>query len=436
MPKELHGYESSAAGRASGLQDDPQHHLGSTYLDAAMEDIMQNVIEIVNTVLGLQDHEYDVSDPFPGLDSRNAIKCHRAIEERTGYRLPPTVLLDHPTANSLSNYMRTYLQSLHHSGSTHPAVIRTQLHNQQQLDELGDDLAMECSVLSISIQRGLPSLELQQTSNISAHLSDVFRDAIKPTPLMRWDLDQLRCQHLSTNPATFGAYISDVEHLDASAFKLMPSETILMDPQQRLLLELSWEALERASRRGSATHVSDAAIGVFVGIFFDEYATGVLQGDQMTRFGNTPFRATGISASVASGRLAFTYGLHGPALSVQTACSSSLVTMHLAHNSITKAKDTSGALAAGVNCLLDAGITSMFSGAGMLAPDGRCKALDASADGYVRAEAAGMIFISSSSSSHHGDGLAKLAGTAVNQDGRSQSLTGELTPAYSDWYKL
>jgi acyl transferase domain-containing protein len=145
--------------------------------------------------------------------------------------------------------------------------------------------------------------------------------------------------------------------------------------------------------------------------------------------------ATGGALSVASGRLAYTYGMRGAALSVDTACSSSLVASHFVVSQLATGVSAAG-IAAGVGVLLSPSPTAMFQKAGMLAPDGRCKTLDASADGYVRAESAGVLILQSfaagSSNSSSQAFLAIMAGSAVNQDGRSSSLTAPNGPAQQE----
>ena len=144
------------------------------------------------------------------------------------------------------------------------------------------------------------------------------------------------------------------------------------------------------------------------------------------------YSATGGALSVASGRLSYTFAFKGPALSIDTACSSSLVATHVAATAV-KGGTSTAALSAGIGLLLNPDPTAMFQKAGMLAPDGRCKTLDVAADGYVRGEAAGVLFFQNAAAVEGGaPPLALLCGTAVNQDGRSSSLTAPNGPSQQE----
>ena len=203
-------------------------------------------------------------------------------------------------------------------------------------------------------------------------------------------------------------------------------EARLLDPQQRLLLETSWEALEEAGidpagLRGSRT-------GVFAGIGSGDYRDLLSAGTGVER--PSFYMTTGNSHSTAIGRVAFALGLEGPAMAVDTACSSSLVALHQAVASLQRG-EADLALAGGVNALLSRANTELMAGAGMLAPDGRCKTFDAAADGYVRGEGCGMVVLKRLSDAEaDGDRIwAVVRGSAVNQDGASAGLTVPSGPA-------
>ena len=223
----------------------------------------------------------------------------------------------------------------------------------------------------------------------------------------------------------WGGFLRGVDRFDAAFFRIAPVEAQLLDPQQRLLLETSWEALEDAGIRPRELRGSRA--GVFAGIWNSDYrelvtAAGDIQGNI--------YPTTGSSFSTAIGRIAFTLGLTGPAVAVDTACSSSLVSMHQAVVALERG-EADLALAGGVNVILTDGITRMFSDAGMLSPDGRCKTFDAAADGYVRGEGCGMVVLKRLADAEASADriLAVIRGSAVNQDGASDGLTAPSGPA-------
>jgi len=215
------------------------------------------------------------------------------------------------------------------------------------------------------------------------------------------------------------ALLPDLRRFDADVFHIAPREAAELDPAQRLLLEVSWEALERAaidpsSLRGTAT-------GVYVGLSTSDYGRRHFHAEGAEL---TPWSGTGALPSVASGRIAYTLGLQGPALTVDTACSSSLVAVHLACQALRDGSiDT--ALAGGANVLLSPQVTRYFRHLGVLAPDGRCKPFAAEADGYGRGEGAGMVVLKRLEDAlADGDPIAAvIRGSAVNQDGASNGLT-------------
>jgi len=268
-------------------------------------------------------------------------------------------------------------------------------------------------------------------------------DATVPIPLERWDVSGGWAAALhggesgsssASQPVQLGVFLppGTAAAFDAAAFGLSATEALLVDPQQRLLLEAFAEAHNHTSAATAlAAGGSAASCGVFVGISSMDYQK------LASRYvsGVTAYSATGVSLSVAAGRLSYSFGLRGPALAIDTACSSSLVAVNAASMNL-KAGSIMQAAAAGANLTLSPDTPAMFSRAGMLSPEGRCKTLDAAADGYVRAEAVGVLLLQAYASSDAGSAagsiLAVLAGSAVNQDGRSSSLTAPNGPAQQE----
>src|SRR2546429_4253990 len=204
-----------------------------------------------------------------------------------------------------------------------------------------------------------------------------------------------------------------------------------MDPQQRLLLTTVWEALEHAGIAPAS--VAGSRTGVFTGLTYSDY---MRRSDRAGVLTMNPYSLIGNTGSVASGRISYLLGLHGPAVSLDTACSSSLVAVHLACQSL-RLGESDMALAGGVTLILGPDAALAFSGWGMLSPNGRCRAFDAGADGFVRGEGCGIVVLKRLSDARR-DGdriLAVIRGAASNQDGRSARLAAPAARAQEDVHR-
>ncbi|WP_237751387.1 type I polyketide synthase [Streptomyces sp. AA0539] len=324
-----------------------------------------------------------------GVDSSTAVTLRDRLSAETGIHLPATVVFDHPTPESLARLLHQRL----FGDMEVPAVAA------------GTPAPADDPIAIVSMACRFPG------------------DIGSPEDLWRLVLD--RREAVSESPAdrgwagTYrGAFLRDAAEFDAAFFGIGRNEATAMDPQQRMLLETAWEAAERGGIDPTSLHGTDT--GVFVGVLSTDYAAGH---DRIPpEF--TGLLATGTAGSVASGRIAYSLGLRGPALTLDTACSSSLVAVHLAAQALRRG-ECALALAGGATVMATPAAFAEFGRLGGLSADGRCRAFSADADGVGWGEGAGLLLLERLSDARRlgHPVLATIRGSAVNQDGASNGLT-------------
>ncbi|MFD8733323.1 SDR family NAD(P)-dependent oxidoreductase [Streptomyces sp. NPDC059618] len=362
-----------------------------------------------------------------GMDSVTAVELRNRISTRVGARLPATLLFDHPSAARLSAHLLTTVLATD-DGTAAPGAPGATDHATGQGASGRRPPRPSAAPSEEPLALVAMACRLPGGVNDPEGLWDLLaegRDAVGPFPADRWDVEALHDPDPEAPGKSYakeGGFLDDLESFDAGFFGITPKEADAMDPQQRLLLEIAWEALERAGI--VPAELAGTATGVYVGMFGSDYLAGSRLDDLDGYVG------TGSAPSVASGRLAYTLGLNGPALTVDTACSSSLVALHLAAQAL-RAGECDLALAGGVTLMVTPGTFVEFSRLRGLSPTGRCRSFSDDADGAVWAEGAGMVVLKRLTDARR-DGdevLAVLRGTAVNQDGRSQGLSAPNGPA-------
>ncbi|HEX3785716.1 MAG TPA: SDR family NAD(P)-dependent oxidoreductase, partial [Pseudonocardiaceae bacterium] len=405
VPALLRGLTGARRVAAEAPRDDD--HRRSTLPAAERRAALLDLVRVqAAVVLGHESTEgIDATRSFKqaGFDSLTAVELRNRLNTLTGLHLPTTAVFDHPTPAALVDAL------LHRLTGTRQETPTPAVPAEAPVDDPVVIIGMACRYPG----------EVNSPADLW-ELAVTGRDAITGFPTDRgW----------SGGEAAFtevGGFLADAAGFDAEFFGISPREALAMDPQQRLLLETSWEAFERAGIDPGAVRGSEG--GVFVGAVAQEYGARLLESSAEAEVDG--FVLTGTTASVLSGRLAYTYGLTGPAVTVDTACSSSLVALHLAAQAL-RAGECSLALAGGVTVMSTSDVFGEFAAQRGLAADGRCKPFSADADGTGFAEGVGMLVLERlSEARRHGHPvLAVVRGSAVNSDGASNGLTAPNGPA-------
>ncbi|PCI25327.1 MAG: hypothetical protein COB67_10830 [SAR324 cluster bacterium] len=365
--------------------------------------VQQWLINWVSLQTGLEDAEINEQTQFAhfGLGSVKLVLMAGDLEENFGISLSPTISYEHPNINQLSTYL------------SQQSGVKTK--SSMQLGHKQKDAEPIAIVgLSCRFPGAVNSQEFWQ-------ILKAGKDCITKVPVDRW----LAERYLDQDPSVpgkmtmdWGGFIDKADTFDAEFFGINDREAEQMDPQQRILLELTWEALEDAGILPEQLACSQT--GVFIGIGSQDYSAWQSHQPELL----DGYSGTGSRLCIAANRISYNFDFRGPSIAIDSACSSSLVAVHTACKSIQNG-ESSAAVAGGASLIWSPFSTITMSKAGALSPDGRCKAFDARANGYVRAEGAGLVILKSlSQAEQDGDFIYGLIlGSATQQDGRSNGLT-------------
>ncbi|MDQ7825987.1 MAG: type I polyketide synthase [Candidatus Eremiobacteraeota bacterium] len=378
--------------------------------------------------LEIEKQHVRIDEPFAqyGLSSRVAATLAALLEEWGGFEVSPVLFWEYPDIQSLAGHLISVIEKGPGSPAAEPhcSPYRWRAEEKPSCEPIAI-VGMACR-----FPGGADTPEI-----LWKRLMEGF-DAVTEIPPERWDVEAFYDPDPAAPGKTCsrcGGFLTGVDLFDPLFFGISPREAESVDPQQRLLLEVIWEALERGCQDWSI--LSTTPTGVFVGISSFDYRHMLTAGHDYTRL--DPFSPTGLTSWGAAGRISHAMGFRGPSIAVDTACSSSLVALDTACLSLRGGRCRQ-AVVGGVNLVLSPLGAITFSKLGALSKSGRCKAFDASADGYVRSEGCGAVVLKrlSDAMTDEDSIVAVILSTAVNQNGGAGAFTAPSREAQADLMRL
>ncbi|WP_339254521.1 SDR family NAD(P)-dependent oxidoreductase [Paenibacillus sp. FSL P2-0136] len=417
----------------------------SIHIDMLLQDIKKSAALLLKLKPELLDGYTELSGY--GFDSIMLVEFADLLNDQFDLKLTPAHFFEYTTLQRLVEYLakeyRNKLVDKYGSGEAHAYtspiedtydVKDNQVTHQQSIwfeapkkSEMNSTLVAAEPIAIVGVSGVFPMAK--DTDDYWNNLIN-GRDCISKVPANRKEwlayADKPRNNKHKTN-VEWGGFLETIDEFDPFFFGISPKEAECMDPQQRLLMTYVWKVIEDAGY--SAQTLSGTRMGILVGTAEGGYSKRIQQAD-VTLDGHT---STGTVPSIGPNRMSYFLNIHGPSEPIETACSSSLVAIHRAVSAIQDGS-CEMAIAGGVNTLVDPLISVSFAKAGMLCPDGRCKTFSGEANGYVRGEGVGMLFLKRlSAAERDGDHIyAVIRGTSVNHGGRSNSLTAPNSKAQAD----
>lgn len=427
----------------------------------SVKQIKISLCETLAEVLFLSEDEIDTDEPFTylGLDSISGVEFIRAINRAFNLNISATVIYSYPSVNNLSNHLAYLIEdtktkqqepekqlskkspekeidqskpvnersavskktpSIENSGKTSD-IHSDRTHTATPVKTKQSSTSENNNYTDIKIAIVGMAGQYPEAPDLSQYWQNLIegRDSVQEIPNERWNIgdfyDERPFQTGKTNSKWLGM-LSDLDSFDADFFGITKTEAEEMDPQQRLFLQEAYHAIENSGY--SPESLAESSCGVYLGVSNNEYATLLRQSPlgAADRIGN--------NLGIAAARIAYHLDLQGPAIAVDTACSSSLVAIHLACQAL-RCKEIDMALAGGACTYLTPELYIGMSVSGMLAPDGRCKTFDDSADGIVPGEGVGAVYLKRLDDAEaDGDNiLGVVVGSGINQDGKTNGIT-------------
>ena len=379
---------------------------------------------IVAEALKMESAALDLSTPLDRQNFNSIIvvdvidRLNRAFETD----LRPSLFYKHNNLKGVLNeWLKHAVPIRNPSANSRPAEAKTHASARPRLPDPASEIPEGVAIVGLSARFPMAKDLQEFWVNLCGG-----RDCIREIPNDRWDWRQTQTGSDSKVPR-WGGFIDDIDKFDPLFFGISAREAELMDPQQRLILQCAWQAIEDAGYDPAA--LAGTQTGVFVGVATCDYAS-ILDAAGQGEQAHSPI---GLFHSILANRVSYLLDLRGPSQPVDTACSSSLVAVHRAVQAIRSGQCTQ-ALVGGVNALLTSPLFSAFWQAGMLADDGRCKAFDQRANGYVRGEGVGVLFLKSLKQARaDGDSIyAVIRASAEGHGGHSSSLTAPNSAAQAD----
>lgn len=350
-----------------------------------------------------------------GLDSLMAVEFGSSMQMAFGdqFEIGPSILFDHPTIDSIAEYLADLIRSENRTESQSVQVVTSDAST-----TVNSKVTTRDDIAIIGMSCRFPG-----AANVEEYWQNLLQgvDSVGEIPQGRWDVDRFYSPEKEPGKmyTRQGGFLDDIDQFAADFFKISSAEAAWIDPQHRLLLENSYHALEDA---GLPTKpLLDPSVGVFMGIMGQDYAFLPSLEDKEVIEG---FEGAGLSHSAGVGRISYLLGLEGPSVAVDTASSSSLVAIIQAMRSL-QDRNCNVALAGGVNAILAPVNSLLMSKAGLLSPDGRCKSFSEQADGFGRGEGCGVVVLKRLSDAERDQDriLAVLRGGAIGHNGFTGGLT-------------